>query len=152
MAIDYSNFQIRPMMKSDLDQVYAIEIATHVEPWSRGIIHDCIDVGYTCLVMELRGDICAYIITRITVDDAHILNICVKRDKQKQGLAKRLINKIVEIAKSRLVDKVVLEVRETNKPAIKLYEKMGFECVGRRKNYYKTADGHEDSVDYSLKI
>lgn len=146
-------FNIRPMTFDDLDEVYRIETTAHVTPWSRGIIHDCIDVGYGCFVIEWLNSIVGYTIVRVAAGECHILNICVKPEKQGSGLGKRLLKYIFEMAKP-FCEKIILEVRVSNLPAIGLYKKFGFEQCGYRKDYYPFDDGsREDAIvlHYELK-
>ena len=71
------------------------------------------------------------------IDEAHIMNIAVREDLRKNGYGTVILNYLVEIAKERKKTCITLEVRENNLAAIGLYEKIGFEVVGRRKKYYE---------------
>jgi len=145
---------IRAMTHEDLDQVHAIESRTHIEPWSRGIMGDCIDVGYSCLVLVESTKICAYAIVRVAAGEAHILNICVAPERQAQGMGRYLLTQIMTLAKQRYVERIILEVRKTNAAAIRLYEEQGFKMTGERKDYYaipKTGE-REDALMYSLEF
>lgn len=70
------------------------------------------------------------------IDEAHIMNIAVRDDTRRKGLGAQLLLFLIELAKKKNKKCITLEVREDNKPAIKLYEKMNFEVVGKRKRYY----------------
>lgn len=151
---DRETWVVRAMTHEDLDEVHAIETRTHIEPWSKGIMGDCIDVGYTCLVLVENRKICAYSITRIAAGEAHILNICVPAERQAQGMGRYLLNFIIDVAKQRYCERVVLEVRVSNTGAIRLYEQRGFKVTGERKDYYaipKTG-GREDAIMYALEL
>jgi ribosomal-protein-alanine N-acetyltransferase len=69
--------------------------------------------------------------------EADILNITVRPEARRQGIATQLLGKIGELAESRGVTVIHLEVRESNTPARTLYEKLGFTVDGIRKNYYE---------------
>lgn len=70
------------------------------------------------------------------LDEGDITNIAVLPDYRKSGIASTLLEKITDYAISKDISFITLEVRESNINAIKLYEKFGFELVGKRKNYY----------------
>ena len=70
------------------------------------------------------------------IDEVHIMNIVVRKDKRQEGIGSKLLNEILEVVKQLNARSITLEVSETNLPAIKLYQKFGFEQVGLRKKYY----------------
>lgn len=69
--------------------------------------------------------------------EADILNITVRPEARRQGIATQLLGKIGELSEPRGVTVIHLEVRESNTPARTLYEKLGFTVDGIRKNYYE---------------
>ncbi len=70
------------------------------------------------------------------LDEIHITNIVTKISKRHQGIASKLLEKLIETSKSESATLITLEVNETNTNAIKLYEKYNFKKLGLRKNYY----------------
>lgn len=88
------------------------------------------------VVKDKEGLIVGFAGIILSVDDAEITNIVTKKDKRRQGIGSILINELIKISKEKGKDNISLEVNEENEYAIKLYEKNGFEVVGRRKNYY----------------
>lgn len=68
------------------------------------------------------------------------MNIVVRKDKRGEGIGSKLLNEIFEITKQMKAQSITLEVNEKNQPAIKLYQKFGFEQVGLRKKYYHNKD------------
>ncbi|RUR11996.1 ribosomal protein S18-alanine N-acetyltransferase [Legionella sp. km772] len=144
---------IRPMFDADIDKVYAIERDAHITPWSREIIRDCVMVGYDCKVLELYEEkpeeavIIGYSISRYHDQGYHILNICITKAMQAQGLGKKFLRTILGFLKNdNNVNYIVLEVRMSNLPALKLYEGMGFIHVSIKKDYYKDKEGTEDAI------
>ena len=77
------------------------------------------------------------------------MNIVVRKDKRKEGIGTKLLNEIFEIAKKQKAQTITLEVNEKNLPAIKLYQKFGFEQVGLRKKYYHHTD---NAIIMSVKL
>lgn len=136
----------RPMQKPDLRQVVRIEGRGYNYPWSRGIFNDCIRAGYHCRVLQLEQRIAAYGILMIGAGEAHILNICVAPDQQGQGLARRMLRHLLNLAAEDQVETVFLEVRPSNMIALHVYRSEGFCEVGTRPNYYPAKKGREDAL------
>ncbi|MEO8457308.1 MAG: ribosomal protein S18-alanine N-acetyltransferase [Chloroflexota bacterium] len=76
-------------------------------------------------------------------DEAHIVTIATRESHRRRGIAERLLIAAIEMAQARHQPLLTLEVRVSNEPALALYEKYGFEQVGRRHRYY--SDNHEDA-------
>ena len=70
------------------------------------------------------------------LDEVHITNIAVKKDFRNQGIGSKIFENLLKLVDIKYVNSITLEVSENNIPAIKIYEKCGFEKVGFRKNYY----------------
>ncbi len=138
----------RKMTFADVPEVLTIETQVYTHPWTKGIFNDCIRVGYNCWVLEEYGQILAYGLVSIAANEAHILNICVSPERQGEGLGRRMLYKLIQLAEERLSDSIFLEVRESNLVAQELYEKEGFNRLGVRKDYYPAVDGREDAYVY----
>ena len=142
----------RPMHDSDVAAVMAIEKRAYQFHWSEGIFRDCLRVGYGCWIMELGGGIGGYGILSLVVGEAHLLNICVAPEWQGQGYGRLLLEHFIELARERGAYQMLLEVRPSNKPALRLYQARGFEQVGMRKHYYPGAHGREDALILNLPL
>lgn len=144
------NLEIRAMAFSDLDSVYEIEKSSHLAPWSRNIIHDCILVGYDCRVLEIMHSgvnrIIGYIICRYTQESCHILNLCIVNDEQGKGHGSKLLEAVLNSLSDTSYHDVLLEVRPSNTAALKLYKNYGFKTAGIKNNYYNDAHGKEDAI------
>ncbi len=143
--------RFRPMQSEDLDRVAEIERQVYEFPWSRGIFGDCLRVGYSCWVMQLDGAIAGYGVVSSGAGEAHILNLCIAPEYQHQGYGRRLLNRLLDLARWYHARSVFLEVRPSNHRAIRMYETLGFACVGRRPNYYPAQQGREDALIMVLK-
>ena len=138
------------MIEEDLDAVNAIEQATYDYPWSRGIFHDCLRVGYSCWVLEEGDQVLAYGIMSVGGGEAHILTIVVDEEYRRNGLGRRMLRHLISLARQRGVDGIFLEVRPSNEGAIRLYHSLGFSEIGIRKDYYPSEDGREDALVMGL--
>lgn len=142
----------RNMRARDLPQVLAIEQACYRYPWSESIYRDCLRIGYCGKVFVQASEICAYGIMSTGVGEAHILNLCVDPRFQCRGMGRAMLDHLLGIARQRKVDTCFLEVRPSNKIAIRLYKRAGFRKVGVRRGYYPAALGREDAVVMSVDL
>ncbi|MCI0504655.1 MAG: ribosomal protein S18-alanine N-acetyltransferase [Gammaproteobacteria bacterium] len=136
----------RPMSGEDLDNIMTLETRNYDFPWTRQIFADCLRVGYLCQVCEMDNQLAGYCIMSTGASEAHVLNLCIAQGYRRRGLGKRLLTHMLELAKHRQVGTVFLEVRPSNKAAISLYEKMGFNEIGTRLDYYPARVGREDAI------
>ncbi len=143
--------RLRKMTVSDLPAVLAIERKNYQFPWEEDIFTDCFKAGYSCWVCEELDTILGYSLLSIAVGEAHILNISVDPNEQKQGIGRKMLENLIAVAKGR-AETVFLEVRPTNTVAIALYESMGFNEIGIRKGYYPAENGREDAIMLALQL
>ena len=152
-AVLESSENIRPMNEADLDKVMTIEPYAYEYPWTKGIFRDCLRVGYSSWVIENeQGGLDGYGVMSVGVGEAHILNLTVTPEMQGQGLGKMLLNHFVDTARDHSLDTLLLEVRPSNKTAVALYAKAGFNEVGARKDYYPAKNGREDALILALAL
>lgn len=137
---------IRPMSEADLDDVMSIETQIYDFPWTRNIFKDCLRVGYISHVCELNNELAGYCIMSTGASEAHILNLCISENHRRRGIGQRLLEHMLDIAKDRNVGTVFLEVRPSNAGAIALYDNVGFNQIGTRRDYYPAKVGREDAI------
>jgi ribosomal-protein-alanine N-acetyltransferase len=142
----------RPLTLQDLPAIMAIERRAYEFPWTAGIFTDCLRVGYTAWGLEEFATLRAYCITSIAAGEAHILNLCVDPSYQGLGLGGRLLGRMLDLARKRQVERVLLEVRPSNEQAMALYHRHGFSKVGERRGYYPAQGGREDAIVMSLRL
>lgn len=130
---------IRPMEEKDLDQVTALEQQNFSRPWSRSSFADALKKEYYLYyvavdddqnLLGMAGVICLE-------HEGEITNVCVRGDARKQGIAFSLLTEIFNICKNLEIQQFTLEVRKSNLPAINLYQKLGFQNEGIRKDFYE---------------
>ena len=145
--------RLRKMRVEDLPFISKIEAANYNFPWSEGIFKDCIkSVSYSCWVCCEMDTIVGYSIVSMAGGEAHIMNICVDPEVQGLGVGSKLLENMIELATNK-AETIFLEVRPSNKGAIALYEKRGFNEIGVRKGYYPTENGsREDAVMLALEL
>ena len=131
---------IRKMKHEDLEQVHAVEISCFSTPWQvTSFKYEIDNIDAILKVALFHLDIVGYVCIRTILDVTHVLDIAVKHDARHMGIASMLLSAALQelrTAKPEAKD-ITLEVRESNIAAIRLYEKFGFNEVGRRRDYYK---------------
>ena len=142
------NYRVRLLKKEDLPQIYEIEKECFINPWKYS------DLEYEFegnpvnkfLVIEVDGKIVGFNDFMITFNSATISQVAVTKDYRRNGLGTVLLNEMEKCFPKEgedIVENVTLEVRASNTPAIKLYEKHGYEVVVKKPHYYP--DG-EDAI------
>lgn len=134
------------MQVADLDTVMRIELVIYPFPWSLGNFRDSLNTGYSCWVFELDGRIAGYTVMMLVLDEAHLLNLSVAKEAQGQGYGDMLLSFIMDKAREHGALNMFLEVRVSNKVAISLYEKKGFNEMAIRPRYYPAENGREDAM------
>jgi ribosomal-protein-alanine N-acetyltransferase len=123
----------------DIEPVVALEHALFEDAWSTEMFWDELAQGdtRTYLVAEDDGEIVAYAGLAALPDEAYVQTIGVVKAHQRNGLGATLLTALLDDAKRRGLPRVGLEVRIDNEPAIRLYERFGFEAIAVRKRYYQ---------------
>jgi ribosomal-protein-alanine N-acetyltransferase len=142
----------RAMQNSDLDAVYAIEQSAYEFPWARNIFEQTIKSNKYAVVMESNQRIVGYGVVSYVVGEAELLNLCIDPVQQGKGQGVALLEHLVDNATESGNKDMYLEVRESNASALHIYEKSGFNEIGRRKNYYPAKTGREDAVLMALPL
>ena len=130
--------EIRLMEKSDIPQLAALEKQCFSEPWSVSAFEYELNNPLSLWLVAAEGDtVAGYVGSQTVIDESDMMNIAVRPDFRRQGIAENLIESLIIMLNARQSKSLTLEVRVSNTPAIRLYEKMGFIQVGRRPGYYR---------------
>jgi ribosomal-protein-alanine N-acetyltransferase len=137
---------VSPLVKSDVPTILEIENDSQLEPWTETAFLEEIDKPHSHLLgarrpaREASGsssqDIVGYICFWTVLGEIQILNIAVRRDLRRRGVARKLIEAAIRTGLEANARSVTLEVRQSNVAARRLYESVGFTIVGERPNYY----------------
>ena len=124
---------IEKFSKEHLDDVYKIECACFLHPWSKADLENQLGLDTSYFVVALDGETAVgYMGLQIFCGEGYVTNVAVLPEYRRQGIAQKLILKELENE----MNFITLEVRKSNAPAINLYQKMGFENVGIRPRFY----------------
>jgi ribosomal-protein-alanine N-acetyltransferase len=135
----------RRMTEADLDAVLKIEYAAFSHPWTRGIFTDALKSYEVWLMFEGSQQV-GHGVINVIIDEAHLLNITVKPESQGRGLGLLLLEKLMKRAYELNGRECFLELRDSNRSAYRLYERYGFNEIGRRRDYYPAVGGREDAL------
>jgi ribosomal-protein-alanine N-acetyltransferase len=137
---------IEPMRLEDLPAVHTIEQASFISPWPPHAYQSELESNRLAhyLVARVVETVVAYGGMWLMVDEAHITTFAVHPAWRRQKIGERLLVAFLDIAMDRGAHEATLEVRLSNLPARKLYEKYGFRPVGLRPRYY--SDDNEDAL------
>jgi len=137
------------MTADDLAEVVALEARVQAFPWSIGNFRDALAAGNDCRVGREDGKLVAFVVTMPAVDEVHLLVIAVTPERQRAGLASRLLNLVCAEARAAGMARMLLEVRPSNAAALAFYNRAGFAEIGRRRGYYPAPvamGGREDAI------
>jgi [ribosomal protein S18]-alanine N-acetyltransferase len=130
--------RLEPMRWWHIDELLPIEADLFgPEQWSAAMFWNELANGNFYLVAEVDGGIVGYAGLSLHDREAWVQNIAVRRDRQRHGLGRRLLEALLGEAAARGVTTVLLEVAVDNGPAQRLYAEYGFETVGVRRGYYQ---------------
>ncbi|HWD84609.1 MAG TPA: ribosomal protein S18-alanine N-acetyltransferase [Solirubrobacteraceae bacterium] len=134
---------IRTLTYPDLPKVMAIERRSFPTAWSLSMfVLELSKPSSICLAATQGNELVGYLICARYAEAYHLMNVAVDPERRRQGIAKALIDELLERAGADA--SVTLEVRVSNVSAIALYESYGFRSVGTRRRYY--ADTGEDAI------
>jgi ribosomal-protein-alanine acetyltransferase len=141
---------IRSATLNDVPAILVIEQSSpSAAHWTFEQYTQLVDGG-NVLVADEAGELCGFVCAKAVANEWEIENLVVAAEFLRHGVATKLLCKLIERARSGAASAILLEVRESNQAARRLYEKQGFRQVGRRPGYYRNPD--EDAVLYSVRF
>ena len=136
---------ITNMNDRNVSQVAQLEKLCFSDPWSENSVASELENPLALwLVAEKHGAVVGYVGSQTVMDETDMMNIAVHPDHRRQGIAEALIEALITALKQKGSRSMTLEVRASNENARRLYEKLGFQQAGIRKNYYRNP--REDAI------
>lgn len=141
------------LTESDIPQIARLEAEFFSQPWKEESISHYFESGNLIFIVAKDPhaadgeDVAGYMALLQLVDESDLVSIGVHEDYREMGIAREMMDIAYEMAQERGIAKIHLEVRESNIPAISLYESEGFERIGVRKGYYDKPK--EDALLYT---
>jgi len=138
---------IAPMQPQDVAEVLAIEQVAYEFPWTHGNFVDSLRAGHSAWTMrDTSGNLLAYAVVMMALDEAHLLNLTVAPACQRFGFGWRMLEAMAENARGYGARTMLLEVRPSNSAAQSMYGRYGFVRIGIRRDYYPAREGREDAI------
>lgn len=150
--ISQTQLTFTPMQPSDMRAVMALEAISHSHPWTQGNFLDSLTAGHWAYCIRPGAgtstaddgsasaanvpNLWGYCILYPAVDELHLLNITIDPALRRNGIGSRVMQAVEGIASQQRMSRIILEVRPSNIPAVKLYEHMGYTIIGLRREYY----------------
>ena len=152
-----SSVFVRLACESDLPAIIRLDALSNPHPWGEALVADALQSRKNWIVesidkVDKAPEVLAWLTASQCLDQSELELIVVDVSARRQGFAKKLMSAWQEYAAQNGTSEFLLEVRESNHGAIGLYQSLGFEQVGRRKNYYRTEQGHEAACLFTLTI
>lgn len=127
------------------DLLYKMECQGFDHPWPKSAIESCLRADwFRPYLFRQGGEAVGYALIQYVVDEGELLRFLILPDHRNQGLGSQALEALLTRLEEEGMERMFLEVRQDNRAAQKLYAKLGFEPVGKRKNYY------EDGADAYL--
>lgn len=130
--------RICPMAETDCEQTEILMKECFSVPWSVDALKEMFHTkGYCSFLAKEETEVIGYIGMKVVLDEADITNVAVLPAYRKKGIARKLLQQLLDEARQQGIYSIYLEVRDSNAAAITLYKHAGFKEVGKRKNYYE---------------
>jgi ribosomal-protein-alanine N-acetyltransferase len=144
-----SDIKIRPLTKEDIPFVARLEAVCFSMPFTEKALNELFsNTSWHFFVATENDTVVGYISFYCILDETEIVNVCVMPELRGKGIGRALTKCAIDFNRETNGSKVMLEVRKSNTPAIKLYESLGFIPVGVSKNHYKLPT--EDAILMNL--
>ena len=126
------------MTADHVAQVAALEAVCFADPWSERSVASELENPLSLWLVAMEGErLAGYVGSQTVMGETDMMNVAGAPDFRRRGIAEKLVDALVEELKAIESHCLTLEVRASNEPAKALYEKLGFQQVGLRKNYYR---------------
>jgi len=131
--------RIEPMTEADLAEVMAIEETSFSLPWTEEDFRAMLALPRNVVLIARTGEgvLCGYVCYMSVMEIGDIMNVAVHPDYRRQSIGRQLMQTAHRDASGHGVETMMLEVRESNLPARRLYAELGYEEISVRKNYYR---------------
>ncbi len=128
---------VKTLKKENVTEILSLYAQDFADGWNKNMLDSAFDSGrFLCLGAFLNDVLVGVITLSLSIDDADIEGIVTKKEYRNKGVASLLFDSAKDILSEKGIKKILLEVRESNTPAINFYKKKGFNLVSIRRRYY----------------
>ena len=136
----------------DADAICQVLQSAYQMAWTLEKVHSYFSADYTIIILKHDMALVGVAIIHWLPDGAELIDLAIHADYQKQHLGMQLLNRVIAQVREKSCQTLFLEVRQSNTPAIGLYQKAGFKQIGLRKSYYPAGMGREDAITMKLEL
>jgi ribosomal-protein-alanine N-acetyltransferase len=155
-AIDYKHVSILWAGSENAGELAELHRGVFDKPWDTSAFHGLLShPGSTAFMARLGSpaEVVGFIVGQLAADEAEILSLGVRADRQRHGIGRKLVEALARAVKKAEARRLFLEVGTGNAAALGLYKSLGFQEVGRRKGYYQHPGGTaEDGLTLALNL
>jgi ribosomal-protein-alanine N-acetyltransferase len=155
-AVDYKHVSMLWAATDNSAELAGLHQGLFDKPWDAAAFQGMLGhPGATAFMARLSSpiEVVGFIVGQLAADDAEILTLGVRTDRQRHGIGRKLVEALARAAKKAEARRVFLEVGMANAAALGLYKSLGFQEVGRRKGYYQRPVGPaEDALTLALNL
>ena len=143
--------EIRKANEKDIPQIARLEEVSFSAPWSEKALSETMESEESVFLVATKdGEVAGYIGSYFCHPEGYITNVAVDPEERRQGIGRRLIEELIKRGEEKKLSFWTLEVRESNVPAISLYDSLGFEKVGRRPRFYSNPEEAAELMTYYI--
>lgn len=147
-----NKIQLRPMVLEDCQAVYEIEQTCFTDSWSLSMFRELFRYPTNSYFVAEEGQqICGFAGMMVSMDTADVMNIAVQEEHRGRGIGRRLLERLRVQAEQCGCEQMLLEVRESNQTARRLYRSFGFAEIAIRQNYYTSPVEHGIVMQFQFK-
>ena len=144
-------FEIHKMRKEDIEEVAALEKAIFPDAWSAAALEESLMQKQTMMLTAFDDKkLIGYLILYYVLEEGEIARVAVEPEYRRQGVGARMLLEMENLCEDKGINKLLLDVRESNQTAYSFYDDYGFVQDGIRKNYYTNPT--EDAILMSREI
>lgn len=138
---------LRPLTRADMTALLDLETSCFDPPWSEALLQRRLEQPGSLNLGLFEGrELIAFALCSRPFDEAELLQVAVTPSRRREGLGRRLLEALQSQLSEAGTERLLLEVRASNRAAIGLYRILGFDDDGRRRGYYSGDAGSEDAL------
>jgi len=135
--------EIRRISENDIEIIASLEAEIFPDPWSVKSIRETHENQSACIFGAYKEEVLiGYVIFYYVLDEGEIARIAVSPSCRRQGVAEQIFAGLLGFCAEKSIERILLDVRISNEPAIAFYRKSGFAEDGVRKNFYNNPKEH----------
>lgn len=134
-----------------IERLLQVDLGAGLHPWPESALRRALKAGEVMLAIA-DGATLGFMVSQSVLDETTLMHLAVAREHQRQGWGRRMMQGWLAQQRSLGQQRLLLEVRPSNRAAIALYRSLGFDTLGQRRGYYVSPEGVEDALVMALDL